>query len=408
MTKVSPLRTFLRDATAGAIVAVLLVPQSMAYAMLAGAPPEAGLYAAALPLLVYAALGTSKHLSVGPASIVSLLAFAGVGALTGPGSPSHASLLTALSLSVGALLLLFGVLRVGRWVDRVDRSVIHGFISAAGIVICIQQIGPLAGVSIPREERFMSLFPAIVRSLDGAHLLTAAVGLLCLAALYGLHKALPIAIGPLAALLVAAAATKRFGLHGLGVDIVGAVPAGLPDLRFALPSAGTALDLLPTALAISLIVCFESYAVAASIAAKAGYPLRANRELIALGAANVASSVVGSVPVAGAMSRSAVNYASGARTKLAGAISAAFATAAVLYATELLYFIPKAAMAAVIVFSVARLIDGASLVSRGERSPRAYTILLLTFAATLAVGVFEGLLIGIAASLVPTALRKKR
>ena len=323
MTKETFLRTAARDATAGAIVAVLLVPQSMAYAMLAGAPPELGLYAAALPVLAYAALGTSKHLSVGPVSIVSLLAFAGIGALTGPGTPPHAALLPALSLLVGALLLLSGVLRLGRWADRIDRSVVHGFMSAAGLVICMQQVGALTGIALPREERLAALLPALFQGLGAAHLPTVAVGLLCLAALYAFQKLLPIAIGPLATLLVAAAGAKRFGLERLGVDIVGPVRAGWPELHWTLPSAGVALDLLPTAAAIALIAYFESYAVAAAVAAKAGYAVRASRELAALGAANVASALVGSVPVAGAMSRTAVSFASGARTKLAGAISAA-------------------------------------------------------------------------------------
>ncbi|HZG77967.1 MAG TPA: SulP family inorganic anion transporter [Paenibacillus sp.] len=410
MTKETFLRTVTRDATAGALVAVLLVPQSMAYAMLAGAPPELGLYAAALPVLAYAALGTSKHLSVGPVSIVSLLAFAGIGGLTGPesgpGSPLYTALLPALSLLVGVLLLLSGVLRLGRWADRIDRSVIHGFLSAAGLVICMQQVGALTGVSLPREERFAALLLPLFQGLGAAHPPTVAIGLLCLASLYALQKALPIAIGPLAVLLVAAAVAKRFGFERIGVEIVGPVRAGWPELHWALPSVGTALDLLPTAAAIALIAYFESYAVAAAIADKAGYAVRASRELTALGAANAASALVGGVPVAGAMSRTAVSFASGARTKLAGAISAALAAATILYATELLYYIPKAAMAAVIVYSVARLIDARSLVSRGERSPRAYASLLIAFAATLAAGVFHGLLVGIAASLA-LSLRKK-
>jgi len=407
MTTEPLLRTAARDTTAGAIVAVLLVPQSMAYAMLAGAPPELGLYAAALPLLVYAMLGSSKHLSVGPVSILSLLAFAGVGALSERTEISHASLLPALSMCVGALLLLFGALRIGRWLDRIDRSVIHGFMSAAGIVICMQQIGALTGIALPREERALALLPAIVGGLGMAHLPTIAVGLFGLAALFALHKALPIALGPLAVLLVSAAATKRFGLDRLGVDIVGDVPAGLPALNWDVPPLGTAIDLLPTALAIAAIAYFESYAVAASIAAQAGYRLRANRELFALGAANVASSLVGSLPVAGAMSRSAVNFASGARTKLAGAISAGLATATILYATQLLYYIPKAAMAAVIVFSVSRMIDWRSLASREHRGIREFAVMLLTFAATLTIGVIHGLLVGIAASLARVP-RKKR
>lgn len=398
------------DLLAGCIVAVLLVPQSMAYAMLAGAPPVAGLYAAGAPLLAYALFGSSRHLSVGPVSIVALIAFSGVGALVAPDDAAYMETMSALALLVGGLLAALGLLRVGRWLEAVRPSVIGGFTSAAAIVICLQQLGPLVGVALPREERALPLLHAFAAKLPQADPTTAAIALLSLGALYALHRLLPIALGPLIVVLLSAACVKRFALHDGGVAIVGAVPGGFPAPAWSPPSLETAIALLPTALAIALIAFFESYAVALSIAKKAGYPLRANRELFGLGAANVAGSLVGAFPVAGAFSRTAVNYGSGARSKLSAVVTAALLFATLAFFTQGLYFLPKAALAAVIVFSVVRLVDVASLLRRGGESgdTRIDDVLrLVTFAATLLIGVAQGLLIGMAASWILPRLNRK-
>ncbi|MCI3921271.1 SulP family inorganic anion transporter [Paenibacillus sp. TRM 82003] len=397
------------DVLAGCIVAVLLVPQSMAYAMLAGAPPVTGLYAATLPLLAYLLLGTSKHLSVGPVSIAALLAFAGVGELAATGGPGYMETMSALALLVGLLLAALGLLRVGRWLEAVHPAVIGGFTSAAAIVICLQQLGPLVGVALPREERALPLLQAFAFELPRLDPVTAAIGLLSLAALYALHRLLPIALGPLVVVTLSAVFVKRFALHDGGTAIVGAIPSGLPSLGLAWPAPETALALLPTALAIVLIAFFESYAVALSVAEKTGDKLNADRELIGLGAANVASAAVGAFPVAGAFSRTAVNYGSGARTKLASGVTVALLLATVAWFTKLLYYMPKAALAAIIVFSVIRLVDVRCLVRRavGSDGWQAYALRLGTFATTLFVGVAQGLLLGIAASFVLSRLQGK-
>lgn len=396
------------DLIAGSIVAVLLVPQSMAYAMLAGVPPVYGLYAAALPLLAYSLFGSSKHLSVGPVSIVALLTFSGVGVLAEPYGASYVGLTAMLSLIVGMLLLLFGFLRIGRYLDRISPFVIHGFTSAAAIIICMQQLGALIGVPLPREEHVAVLLPVFLRQLSELHPATAAVGLSCFAILYALHKLLPVALGPLVIVAVSAAAVKRFSLHRAGVDIVGSIPGGLPAFHFGMPTFDAMYSLLPTALAIALITFFESYAVASSIAQKASYPLQANRELLGLGAANVASSLVGSFPVAGAFSRTAVSYASGGRTKASSLFTAGLLFVTVMYFTKMLYFMPKAALAAIIVFSVARLIDLHRLLSPGQANRSDYATLVVTFCSTLFIGVAQGLLLGIGLSWLLCRIRRDR
>jgi SulP family sulfate permease len=383
------------DFLAGLIVAVLLVPQSMAYAMLAGAPPVLGLYAGSVPLFVYLFFGSSKHLSVGPVSIVSLLAFAGVGAYAEPNSPHYLVLLSTLAGLVGGLLIVLGLLRAGRCLDRISLSVIRGFTSAAAIVICMQQLGALAGIDLPREERMGVLLLAFAPQLPFIHPISAGIGLFSLLVLHLLHKVLPFSVGPLVVVMLSACLVKRFDLYQTGVEIVGAIPSGLPELTWNTPSIPTILALFPTACAIAFISFFESYAIASSIAAKERYPLNANRELIGLGAANVASSLVGSIPVAGAFSRTAVNYGSGGRTKLSSFVTGLLLCITVLYFTQPLFFLPKAALAAVIVFSVFRLMDWRSLASPHAVGRAEYSLLVVTFFSTLLIGVAQGLLIGI-------------
>lgn len=399
-----------QDVLAGCIVAMLLIPQSMAYAMLAGAPPVIGLYAAGIPMLAYLLFSSSRHLSVGPVSIVALLAYTGVSRLAELSGRPYLEIISTLSLLVGLLLAVLGLLRVGRLLDKIDHAVITGFTSAAAIIICLQQVGPIAGIHLPREDQVLPLLYALAGSLIQFHLVTLLIGAISLAALYALHRLLPIAIGPLVILMLSAVVVKRFELAHQGVSIVGPIPTGLPEPSWAWPSLELALQLLPTALAIVLITFFESYAIASSVASKSGYKIRADRELLGLGAANVTSSLVGAMPVAGAISRTAVNYGSGARTKVASLITVLLLLVTVSYFTQGLYYMPKAALAAIIVFSVMRLIDVKGILSHTDKAtdPTSYWIQLITFLTALLIGIVQGLLIGIVLCIVLQTLRRRQ
>lgn len=404
------------DFIAGIIVAIMLVPQGMAYALLAGLPPQAGLYASILPLFLYGLFGTSRTLAVGPVAIVSLLTATGLTSLAEPGSAAYVQLALTLALLVGVLQAIMGLLRLGFLVNFLSHPVLAGFTSAAAIIIGFSQVKHLLGITMPRGEAFFAQVSAAAQNLGQTNLTTLALGAgSILGLLYFKSKlgkqlkqwGVPVAVaapltksGPLLIVLLGTLLVWTFDLHTTaGVAIVGAVPAGAPPLTPPTRDLVTWEGLLPTALIISFVGYMESISVAKSLASKRRQKVDANQELVALGLANLGAAFTGGYPVTGGISRSIVNFAAGANSGLASIITAALIGLTVIFMTPLFYFLPQAALAAIIMVAVFSLIDIQTLRHVWRYNKADAASMLITFAAVLAIGVETGILIGIAAAM---------
>ena len=386
------------DLSAGIIVAIMLIPQGMAYAMLAGLPPVVGLYAATIPLMVYALFGTSRQLAVGPVAMVSLLVFAGVSTIAEPGTDEYISFVLLLMLMIGLIQFLMGVLRLGFLVNFLSHAVISGFTSAAAIIIGLSQLKHLLGVQIESDHVFLILWESITK-LSEMNWIAFAIGVGSILVLIGIKKFIPKVPGPLVVVVLSILVAYFLQLQTFGINIVGEVPKGLPSLSIPTFSIDSMIALLPIALTISFVGFMESIAMAKAIASKEKYKVVPNKELVGLGLANVAGSFFSAYPVTGGFSRSAVNYQSGARTPLASIITAILILLTLLFFTGLFYFLPQAVLAAIIMVAVYSLIDVKEAKYLFKiRSLDGWTW-VITFIATLTIGIEQGILIGLAFSL---------
>lgn len=396
------------DVSAGMIVAVMLIPQGMAYAMLAGLPPVIGLYSATIPLFVYALLGSSKQLAVGPVAIVSLLVFSGVSSLAEPGTDEYIAYVFLLSLMVGVIKLILGLLRLGVLVNFVSHAVISGFTSAAAIIIGLSQLNHLLGFELPQSENVFVLLLLAAQQFSGIHPLTFLLGLGSIAVMVFLKRVAPRFPAPLLVVAGSTLIVYLFQLDQWGVKIVGDIPKGIP--RFSLPafSMESITSLFPIAITIAFIGYMESIAIAKAIASKENYQVDANKELRALGLANIVGSFFSSYPVTGGFSRSAVNYQSGARTGLASMITVFLIFLTLLFFTPVFYYLPRTVLAAIIMVAVFGLID----VKEAKRLFQLKKVdgwtLLITFVATLVLGIEDGILLGVAVSLLVFIARSAR
>ncbi|RMH77446.1 MAG: solute carrier 26 family protein [Actinomyces sp.] len=393
------------DITAGVTVGAIIVPQAMAYALLAGLPPEVGLYAAGLPVIVYALFGTSRQLAVGPAALVSLLTASALGPLVAEGTTGYVTAAAALAVTVGLVHLLLGTFRLGFLADYLSHPVLVGFTTAAALIIGASQLKHLLGLSTPRHEHVADTVADIVAHLGDTHGATLAIGagsVVGILALRRVSRRLP------GALIVAAAATALVEITGLadhGVATVGDIPGDLP--AFAWPGVDAPLwgSLLVPALVITLMSFVESSAVAKVYARRNGYEISPNAELRALGFANVTSGLVGGQPITGGFSRTAVNADAGARTPLASIVTGGVILATIAFFTPLLTSLPRATLAAVILVAVAGLVDVDEIrhvvhVRRADAVP-----LLTAFVATVLLGVELGIAVAVAVSLLVVVAR---
>lgn len=396
------------DLTAGLTTAVLLIPQSMAYAALAGLPPIVGLYASTVPLVIYALLGTSRQLAVGPVAMVSLLVAAGVGQLADPATPEYVGLAVLLALMVGVIQAGMGTLKAGFLTNFLSHPVISGFTSAAAIIIALSQLGPLLGVPIPRSHHVHEVIANAADRVGDVHLPTLAIGLGTVLLLLGLRRWKRTFPSALTVVVIGTGLAAWLGLDVAGVAVVGDVPGGLPG--FALPemSGDTIGALLPIAIAIALVSFMESISVAKAFARRNRYDVNPNRELVGLGMANVFGSLFGGYPVTGGFSRTAVNAEAGAKSGLAALVTAALVALTLLFLTPLFYFLPKAVLAGIVMVAVLGLVDVAEVkhlwkVNRGDLA-----LLVITFVATLTLGIEQGIGIGVGASLLWLTVRITR
>ncbi len=404
-------REFLRrDIPAGLTVAVLLIPQSMAYAALAGMPPEAGLYSAIVSLLVYAALGSSSFISVGPVAIDSLLVAAAVGPLAQGDTTLYVAAAGVLAVMTGLIQLALGTLRLGALVNFLSVPVISGFTSAAAITIGASQVKDLLGLDVPKGQgsSFLDTLRATLAAADTVHALTALIAGITLVTLVAARRLVPRVPAALVVVALSTAAVALLRLDADGVTILGEVPAGLPRLVVPSLDVDLARQLLPAALTIAVISYMESISTAKAFATRTRTRVQPNQELLAVGAANLAAGLFRGFSVAGGFSRGAVNFRAGAKTQLSGVTAAAVLLVAVAFLTPLFFYLPKAVLAAVIVVAVASLVDvrGARRILRVQRADGIG--LLVTFFATLLVGVAQGLAVGVAASLLVFIARTAR
>ncbi|MDQ9169653.1 sulfate permease [Oxalobacteraceae bacterium R-40] len=402
------------DAIAAVIVTIMLIPQSLAYAMLAGLPPQAGIYASILPLVAYALFGSSNVLAVGPVAVASLMTASAIGQFAAAGSPDYWQAAIVLAFLSGGILLLLGLLRLGFFANFLSHPVISGFISASGLIIAASQVKHILGVKA-EGENFFSLLASLATQAGHSHAATLAIGIGAIAFLFWTRKGLkPLLItwgvpartadiiakiGPVAAIAVTSLLVWSLGLDKAGVKVVGAVPQGLPPLTVPQwnPELWQAL-LVPAAL-ISVVGFVESVSVGQTLAAKRRERIEPDQELVALGASNVAAAMTGGFPVTGGFARSVVNFDAGAQTPAAGVFTAVGLTLASLLLTPALYYLPQATLAATIIVAVLSLVDFSILKRTWAYSRLDFASVIGTLGATLLFGVEAGLLIGVSMSL---------
>jgi len=400
---------FKSDLAAGLTVGVMLIPQGMAYAMIAGLPPIYGLYASTLPLIIYALLGTSRQLAVGPVAMVSLLTATGIGTMATGGTDTYIALAITLALMVGLIQFLLGVFRLGFLVNFLSHPVISGFTSAAALIIGLSQLKHLLGIDLARSHHIHEILLAAFEKIAFINWTTFLIGIGGIGLIIGakkINKAIP---GSLLAVVFGILVVMGLGLTENGVKIVGEVPSGLPF--FATPSFNwaTVQSLFPIALAISLVSFMESIAVAKAVQSKhKNYKIIPNQELIALGLANVGGSFLQSYPVTGGFSRTAVNDDAGAKTGMAAIISALLIVLTLLFLTPLFYYLPNAILASIIMVAVFGLIDVKEAKHLWSANRSDFWMLAVTFIATLTMGIEQGIGMGVILSLAMIIFRTTR
>ena len=387
------------DLSAGLVVAIMLVPQGMAYAMLAGLPPVIGLYASTFPLIAYALLGSSKQLAVGPVAMISLLVFSGLSKLAEPGSATYISLALTLALMVGLAQVAMGLLRMGSFSNFISHAVISGFTSAAAIIILLSQLNHLLGIDLSVKHSVAHILVGAGKRLGETHGITLLIGLVSMAVLIIIKKRAHRFPAPLLVVIGTTLTVYLFGLDRLGVRIVGPVPHGLPGFSAPAFEPDALVRLLPTALAILFVGFMESIAISETIATRERYTIDSNRELKGLGLANLVASFLSGYPVTGGFSRTAVNHQAGARTGLASVITAVFVTITVLFLTSLFRYLPKAVLAAIVMVAVMDLIDVREARHLFHVKRIDGWTMTVTFVATLVLGSQRGILLGVGFSL---------
>ncbi|SEQ54288.1 sulfate permease, SulP family [Loktanella sp. DSM 29012] len=404
---------FSNDMVAAVIVTIMLIPQSLAYALLAGLPPEAGIYASIAPIILYAIFGTSRALAVGPVAVVSLLTASAIGQVAEQGTAGYAVAALTLAFLSGGFLMLLGVLRLGFLANFLSHPVIAGFITASGILIAASQFKHILGISA-QGHTLPEILMQLWENLGQTNWITVVLGVLATGFLFWVRKGLKPLLrrlgatptvadfatkaGPVAAVVVTTLSVWLFGLDERGVKIVGSVPQSLPPLTMPGLSPDLIQALLIPAILISVIGFVESVSVAQTLAAKKRQRIDPDQELIGLGAANIGAAFTGGYPVTGGFSRSVVNYDAGAATPAAGAYTAVGLAIAAMALTPLVYFLPNATLAATIIVAVLSLVDFSILKKTWDYSASDFVAVTVTILLTLLMGVEIGVASGVVIS----------
>jgi len=390
----------INDLLAGVTLGIMLVPQGMAYAMIAGMPPIYGLYAALIPSFVYALTGTSRQLAVGPVAMDSLLVAAGIGALHLSNIQDYIAAVLFLTLIIGGIQLLLGVLRMGFFVNFLSKPVINGFTSAAAILIGLGQIKHVLGVQFSQSSKIHTLLQNIFENLQQVNhpnLLLGTGTIFFILVISKLNKKIPT---PLLVVVLGILAVSSFGLGTMGIRVVGKIPSGLPALKTPVLEMESFGQLLPIAITVALFGFMESVSIAKTVEEKhPEYELDANQELRALGLSNILGSFFQSFPVSGSFSRTAINHQTGAKTGMALIFSALLIAGTLLFLTPLFYHLPTAILGAIIIVSVIKLIDLKYPLELFKHRKDEFFLLIGTFLMTLFIGLMEGILLGVLFSL---------
>ena len=408
-------KTFTNDMIVALIVTMMLIPQSLAYAILAGLPPEIGLYASMAPLIMYAIFGTSRALAVGPVAVASLMTAAAAGQLASQGTPEYIGAAVALAMVSGLLLLAMGFLKLGFLANFLSHPVIAGFITASGLQIAAGQLGPVLGIHL-EGETFLAIVISLWHAISSIHIATTAIGVGSLLFLFWVRSGLKplllrfglsakisdilVKVGPVVAIIATILIVGLSGLADSGVKIVGKVPGGLP--KIALPPLNFELwmKILVPALLISIVGYVESISVALTLAAKKRQRVDPDQELIALGASNIGSAISGGFPVTGGFARSVVNFDAGAETPAAGAFTAIGIALTTMFLTPLLFFLPNATLAATIIVAVLGLVNLTALKHAWAFNKADFAAMAITILITLIEGIEPGLIAGVGLSIV--------
>lgn len=388
------------DLFAGITVGVMLIPQGMAYALIAGLPPVYGLYASIVPQLIYAILGTSRQLSVAPVAMDSLLVAAGISVLAVEGTDSYIAFAILLAFFMGAFQLLLGVFRLGFITNLLSKPVISGFTSAAALIIAFNQLKYLLGTEIAKSNRFYEVLINAFQQIDQTHVLTLFIGIGAIILLKLLKRVSPRIPAALVVVIVGIAIVYFFRLDLEGVSIVQSIPQGLPSFQIPDFSLGQFGEVLPLAFTISIIAFMEAFSVAKAIEAKKkDHKVISNQELVGIGAANVIGSFFQSYPVTGGFSRSAVNLQSGANTPLSSIISALLVGLTLLFLTPLFYYLPHTILGAIIMIAVSGLFDFSYMKKLWKENQKELLVLIATFLVTLNIGMVIGIVSGVILSI---------
>ena len=391
---------FKGDLSAGITVAVMLIPQGMAYAMIAGLPPVYGLYAAIFPQLIYAIMGSSRQLAVGPVAMDSLLVATTLNTMAIVDAQHYISLAIFLAFFMGVIQVFLGLIKFGFLVNFLSKPVINGFTSAAAIIIGLSQLNHMLGVEISQGNVLQALMQSIWEVRTEIHLLTLMITLGSIFLIFGIKrfsKKIPVA---LVVVILTTLLTSQLNWNEMGVSIVGTIPSGLPAFDFQWIAVEDIYPLFPMALTLSLIAFLEAISIAKAIEVKENKEtVDPNQELIALGAANVFGSFFQSYPTTGGFSRTAVNHESGAQTGVAAIISAAVVGLTLVFFSSWFYYLPKPVLGAIILTAVINLVDLKYPYQLWSSHREEFFILLFTFLITLFMGIMEGVLLGTLASL---------
>ena len=383
------------DWPTGLTVGVMLIPQGMAYAMIAGLPVVYGLYAALLPQIIYGFLGTSRHLAVGPVAMDSLLVAAGLSGIAVAGTEHYIALALLLALMMGSLQLGMGALRLGFLVNFLSKPVISGFTSAAALIIGLNQFPHMIGVSSVQSNQLHHVVAGLIEALPDMSMPTLAVGLAATVVLLALKTWSPKLPGALMVVVSSILASWLVGFEEMGIKVVGHIPEGLPSFAMPLWSVADAQRLLPIALTLSIVAFMEAISVAKAIEDRQGYRVDANQELRALGVANIVGSMFQSYPTTGGFSRTAVAEQAGGRTPVTSWIAASVVILTLFALTPLFYHLPNAVLAAIVMVAVAGLVDARYPLTLWKQDRLEAMILGVTVLATLTVSLPIGIGVGI-------------
>ena len=403
------LHTFRYDSLAGLTVAVILIPQAMAYSLLAGLDPIYGLYGALFPLLIYPLFATSSHLSIGPVALMSIIVLGGVSVFAEPGSEAYLNLVLMSALLAGIIQVLFAVFKLGNLAKFLSKPVMSGFISAAGIIIAISQVKYLLTLEIPRRVSILQMLSDIIEKLSNFNASSALIGFTSIAIIILLkkvHKAIP---GALIVVILGCLVTYFFQLNNKGVPILGELPKGLPGFSLAFFDASTIIDLLPISIIIAIIGFIGSYSISKSIGSRSDIVhVEPNKELLSLGLAKAVGSFFLAMPSTGSFTRSAINFEAGSKTPISNWVSFLILALTLQFLGFLFYYLPDPILASIVITSVFSLID----ISYAKRlfylDKRDFLILIITCFSTLFFGIVNGVIIGVLSSFMDVIWRSSK